>query len=75
MEPQQRPFDEARLVKPGEWDALANFDENAVTEMEKAVDDEFARMKAQVEQEKKARKAERKAARATTNQATETAER
>ena len=41
MEPQQRPFDEKRLVKPGEWDALANFDENAVTEMEKAVDDEI----------------------------------
>ena len=48
----------------GEWDELANFDEDAILNMETLVDNEFEQIKAQVEAEKLAKK-EAKAAKKT----------
>ncbi|KAL1527596.1 hypothetical protein AB1Y20_008983 [Prymnesium parvum] len=57
-------FDESRLVKPGEWDQLANPDWDAMNEMERKIEDEFAQMKAAVEAEKAARREAKRAAKA-----------
>ena len=57
-------FDESKLVKPGEWDKLANPDLDAMKEMERLIDDEFLQMKASVEAEKAAKKEAKRAAKA-----------
>lgn len=44
-------------ARTGEWDQLATPDWDAMEEMERAIDDEFLRMKATVEAERQAKKA------------------
>jgi hypothetical protein len=41
------------VIVAGEWDALANFDEDSIMQMESLVDQEFELMKASVEAEKR----------------------
>ena len=45
-------FDEARLVKPEEWDRLADNDDTGLEELEAQMEADFAALKAEVTAEK-----------------------